>query len=166
MKRIILSLVLCCAFIGSGCSTKSAYQPVDGGTLEAQAQFAVGSVEDQSGFVPDEKEPIDLQWSMNDALNEALKNEGVLGQGGYLINTTILHYSPGNAFTRWIAPGAGATKLHINSTVLNSQGKTIATIPVERSIAAGGGYTIGAWKYVFKEVAQEIVAVLKKEINK
>lgn len=40
----------------------------------------------------------------------------------------------------------------------------MAKIPVNRSIAAGGGYTIGAWKTVFDDVAQEIVKVLKEQL--
>lgn len=37
-------------------------------------------------------------------------------------------------------------------------------IPVERSIAAGGGYTINAFKYVFEEVAKETTRVIKTQL--
>ena len=61
-------------------------------------------------------------------------------------------------------PGAGATKLVTESEIYTPEGVLVAKIPVNRSIAAGGGYTIGAWKTVFDDVAQEIVKVLKEQL--
>ena len=40
----------------------------------------------------------------------------------------------------------------------------MARLPVHRSIAAGGGYTINAWKYVFDDVAKETVRVMKEQL--
>lgn len=63
-------------------------------------------------------------------------------------------------------PGAGATKLTTVSIIYTADRRELARIPVTRSIAAGGGYTIGAWKYVFKDVAKETVKVIKEQILK
>lgn len=62
-------------------------------------------------------------------------------------------------------PGAGATKLSIDAVVTDQEGKRLARIPAERSVAGGGVYTIGAWEHVFTEVAKELVAVLR-DVNK
>ena len=98
---------------------------------------------------------------MRASIQAELSKKGALGTPGkYVIAITLLKYEPGNAGLRWFIPGAGATKLAINAIVSDVDGKQIARIPVERSIAAGGGFTIGAWKYAFDEVAAELVLVL------
>jgi hypothetical protein len=50
--------------------------------------------------------------------------------------------------------------------VLDGDGGAVGTFSVERSIAAGGGYTVGAYKYVFDEVAKAIVDYLKENTPK
>jgi len=98
-------------------------------------------------------------------LNAAISMEGLAGSNAtYVIKTKITEYAPGNAFTRWIIPGAGATKLSTESIVYTTDNIEVARIPVHRSIAAGGGYTIDAWKYVFEDVAKETVKVIKTQL--
>ena len=48
----------------------------------------------------------------------------------------------------------------------NCQNVEIAKIPIDRSVAAGGGYTIGAWEYVFTDVAERLVQDLEKNVLK
>ena len=98
---------------------------------------------------------------MREALEKALRAKGALGEEApWLVKVELVDYAPGNAFARWLLPGAGATKLKAVATVVDSEGSRAATIPVERSIGFGGAYTIGAWKYVFDEVAVEMVRLL------
>ncbi|MDR3154537.1 MAG: DUF4410 domain-containing protein [Deltaproteobacteria bacterium] len=78
----------------------------------------------------------------------------------WTIDVEIKEYAPGNAFARWLMPGLGKTKLSVLARIEDPEGNAAARIPVERSIAMGGGFTIGAWKYVFDEVANELVGVL------
>ncbi|WP_096399470.1 DUF4410 domain-containing protein [Candidatus Desulfovibrio trichonymphae] len=61
---------------------------------------------------------IDLAQAMGDALQFELKNRSSFSeQGNYIINVNILKYEPGNAFKRWLMPGAGETKLAANAFV-------------------------------------------------
>jgi len=166
--RTLPLLLLLCVLFTAGCSTKSRITPVgDAPHIPAGSTFAVGKTVDESGYVFGEKdERFSLPDTMNASLKNALAQESMTSdQGRLVINTRILAYAPGNAFARWLVPGAGATKLSTESEVCAPDGKVLAKIPVERSIAAGGGYTIGAWKYVFDDVAKEIVIVLKKDMT-
>jgi hypothetical protein len=150
-------------FLLSACSVKVGYTPLsDNISVEPGSVFSVGEITDVSGFEfpPDEEDTLVLTDSMKDALVKALEAKNVLGDNQFVVNVKILSYSPGNAFHRWLLPGAGATKLKVEATILNREGAPAALIPVERSIAAGGGFTIGAWKYVFVETAEAIVDVL------
>jgi hypothetical protein len=46
-----------------------------------------------------------------------------------------------------------------------TEGHVDATAQVNRSVDAGGGYTIGAWKESFEDVAVDLVADLKVNIT-
>lgn len=151
--------------LGTACSKTSSFDIKNPElVLNAHDGFMVGTVEDKSGYQPQGDDPqIDLEKAFREALMKAVEKQGIEGSD-YTIETKIVTYEPGNAFARWLMPGAGATKLATVSSVLDKEGKVAATIPVERSIGFGGAYTIGAWKSVLTEVADEIVLVIKKQM--
>lgn len=134
--------------------------------LPTNAKFKVGETADVSGYTfTDKSEAFSLQDAMTAALTAALAFDGLNSdKTDFVIITKITGYAPGNAFTRWVIPGAGATTLSTESIVYTIDNVEIARIPVERSIAAGGGYTINAWKYVFEEVAKETTRVIKTQL--
>ena len=167
MKRLFLALLV--LLMVTGCSTKAQLIPnADVEQPLVADNFAVGAVHDESGFVfENPKEAFNLEDAMANALQQALQKKNMCDTcSEYVLNTKILEYSPGNAFARWIVPGAGATKLKTETTLASQDGTVFATIPVERVIAAGGGYTIGAWKYVFEDVSKAIVELLEKNVSK
>lgn len=166
MKKLLIILAAALILL-PGCSTKSALQREPGATAPAQgSQFRALPCVDQSNYTfKDEKDQFSLAEAMDRSLQTSLtKNSLFAAESGYKIKTTILEYAPGNAFARWILPGAGATRLKVNGLVLDADDREVARIPVERTIAAGGGYTINAWQYVFDEVADEMVKVLKEQL--
>jgi hypothetical protein len=131
-------------------------------SIEPGSIFSLGQIDDRSGFVfpPEEDDSLVLADAMGEALSKALEKRLVLGEGQYTVNVAILEYEPGNAFARWLLPGAGKTRLSVVASVVGPDGASAAKIPVERSIGFGGGYTIGAWRYVFDEVAEVIADLL------
>lgn len=167
MKKLYLGIILLALIVNVGCSTKVQIERLSPEVaIKHDALFAVGDIKDDSGYATSEKdEQFNLKEAMSSALSQVLTKEGLNGNG-YEIKTTILQYSPGNAFARWLIPGAGATKLQVECEVYSDEGILLAKIPVERMIAAGGGYTIGAWKYVFTDVAEAVVGAMKKHFLK
>jgi len=162
MKKLVLLLAIICPFL-AGCGTKSSYIAAPNAPVVNPADgFKVGQVEDLSGFQfnPNDKDAFSLKEAMSSALGSALARQGLMGEG-YSVNVNILAYAPGSAFARWLMPGAGATILSVEALILDKQGTQAAKIPVERHISAGGGFTVGAYKYIFEEVAQEIAALIK-----
>ena len=81
------------------------------------------------------------------------------------LQVSILDYQEGNAFKRWLLPGWGATVLKVEAT-LKENNDVIATSKIDSNIAAGGGYTIGAWKYVYTDVAKKLISDIKEEYAK
>lgn len=136
--------------------------------FDRSARFAVAETVDKSGFVfEDKSEAFALDTAFAEALATALADEGISGSedGTYTLKSEIVRYKPGNAFARWLLPGAGATELDTVTHVYDSRGNEVAALPVSTMIAAGGGYTIGADKTVFNDNAGQVADKLHKSFN-
>jgi hypothetical protein len=164
MKKGLLLPIYCLFLLFVvACSTKATYIALpDSVNVEPTSLFSVGEITDSSKFQfpQGETDTLVLTDAMSEALEKALKGKGALGDGQWIINVDIVDYAPGNAFMRWLLPGAGETLLKVVAHIVSQEGVAAARLPVERSIAAGGGYTVGAWEYIFTEVAETIVEYL------
>ena len=162
LAALILAPALALA-LAAGCGTKSSYMPTPSMELNPSGGFRVDQVNDSSGYkFPHGGNAFDLKDAMASALRAELGRQGLAAEKGlYTINVNILAYVPGNAFARYLLPGAGATKLYVEALILDRHYIEVAKIPVYRHIGVGGAFTIGAHKYVFEDAAQEIVSILK-----
>jgi hypothetical protein len=65
----------------------------------------------------------------------------------------IIEYDMGNAFKRWLLPTYGSTILNVHTDVIDLEKNEIVTyMEHKQTIAAGGLYSVGAWKYIFDYV--------------
>ena len=154
--------VLLLSFALAGCATHGAMQLSDEARpLAADAAFQNEEVKDASGFDwGTERDRADIATSLKAAIDWELTQANLAGTG-CVLRTDIVRYEPGSAFKRWLMPGFGATRLNVAGRVFTREGVLVAAVPVERYLGFGG-FTIGAWKDVFQDVAKEIVRVLKK----
>ena len=109
-----------------------------------------------------------IEETMKEALIKEFKDNNLLAlsnNSNIDLEVSILNYEEGNAFKRWILPGWGATVLKIEA-ILKENGDVIATSKIDSNIPAGGGYTIGAWKYIYTDVAKKLVSDIKEEYAK
>jgi hypothetical protein len=81
------------------------------------------------------------------------------------MNVNIIEYRKGDAFKRWLWPGYGSTVLVVEATLLDADGNVDATAQANRSVDAGGGYTVGAWKKIFEDVSADLVSDLKSTVT-
>jgi len=128
-------------------------------------KILVGDVANKTG----ESFDIDIAAMLRDAMVNELAKENLLGQQGardlVTMNVNIIEYRKGDAFKRWLWPGYGSTVLVVEATLLDAEGNVDATAQANRSVDAGGGYTTGAWKEIFEDVAADLVADLKVKIT-
>lgn len=166
----VLCPVLLCAMLLGGCGStvKSSYaptfQPALGTSVRMGAVVDAAPVENRG-----EKQDFDIESEMRQQLEKHLAKQGLLaepGSAGPVVEMTVRieNYEPGNAFARWLVPGLGATKLSVEC-VLTLAGDGVGTITVDRSVAIGGGYTIGEWKEVFEDVARNIAKELNRKLR-
>ena len=102
--------------------------------------------------------PEEIYKIYRESLNKALKRYGIAyepGKNKIITNITILGYKEGDAFIRWLAPGAGASRIQAQAT-LEVDGQIIGGVESQQTIAWGGGYSIGGWRKVIRWAAYDV----------
>lgn len=151
----------------TGCASgPSVVKFQDNYTPLPDTKVEVGSVDNSSGKTFD----IDIEKMLADAISKELQDRELLwtenNEGTKLvINTTIVEYEKGNAFKRWVMPGWGSTILAIQCDLKNDD-HLVGSANAKHVISFGGGFTIGAWKTVFSDIAKRVVGDLEAEIQK
>jgi hypothetical protein len=132
-------------------------------TPQAGTNIEVGRISNETGQTFD----ITIEDMLREALNKNLKEKNLLSTGtaGHrlALSAKIVEYEEGDAFKRWLLPGWGTTVLSVQSDIMEGD-RLVGTIEARRTVSAGGGYTIGAWKTIFNSVADDIVSDLRSKI--
>jgi len=71
----------------------------------------------------------------------------------------------GDAFQRWLWPGLGKTVLEVHCELQDGD-RVVGRADAKRTVDAGGGYTIGAWKSIYNDVAADIVEDVSTQLGK
>jgi hypothetical protein len=114
---------------------------------------------------------VDAPGMLRDALERALTEEEIKWSGDpsqdrFVLSIEIVEYEMGNAFKRWLLPGWGGTILSVRCELKDaSSGALALSMNHKRGVYVGGGYTIGAWRYIFKSVAHDIATELMIRIE-
>ncbi|MDY3204024.1 MAG: DUF4410 domain-containing protein [Arcobacter sp.] len=164
MKKIVFPSMILFIILFTGCSTKGSLVLKEGYKFENNPKINVDKITNDTSKVYEHN----IEEFMKEALFEELKNNELLVSGNEAkidLQVSILDYQEGNAFKRWLLPGWGATVLKVEAT-LKENNDVIATSKIDSNIAAGGGYTIGAWKYVYTGVAKKLISDIKEEYAK
>ena len=129
-----------------------------------ETSIGIGTVTNATGQTFD----VQIEDMFREALNDELKDENLLSTGAdghkLVLATKIVEYEKGNAFKRWLLPGWGDTVLSIQCDLMDGD-RLVGNIEARRTIAFGGGYTIGEWKRIFNRVAIDIVSDLREKIS-
>lgn len=162
MKSLLL--VVPVLFLAACGTVEHSVRVEDVQAFSADTKILVGEVTNKTG----EHFDADIEAMLRSAVVTELGDENLLGQAGapgvVTMNVNIIEYRKGDAFKRWLWPGYGSTVLVVEATLLDAEGNVDATAQANRSVDAGGGYTIGAWEKIFKDVAADLVSDLKVNI--
>jgi len=155
---LVVSVILAaCGAVHHEIKLNDNYAPPAGTKIE------VGTIENATGHVFD----IKVDDMFREALTERLNAEDLLlvGTEGrkLVISSKIVEYEKGDAFKRWLLPGWGATVLSVQSDIIDGD-RLVGAVEARRTVSAGGGYTVGAWKTIFDSVAADIVSDLRAKI--
>ena len=165
LKRTVLVIcVLGILHLASGCGAvehrvdfKGGYQAKPGTGVQ------IGPIINETGQEID----FDYQGLFREALEKQLKGKNLFWtqdkKSKLILAIRIIEYEKGSAFQRWLLPGWGSTILEVEGSFLEGI-EEVATCKALRTVDIGGGYTIGAWKSVFKKVAGDLAKDLSKKI--
>jgi hypothetical protein len=141
----------------------------DGYTLKQGSRIQAGNATNVTGNTFEE---IDIEKAFKEELDKSLVKNGLNGAGSdagksFLLPCKIVEYEQGNAFKRWLLPGWGATALSVQCDLREIPGeRTVGSVEARRTVSAGGGYTIGAWKTIFTTVADDVSMEISSKIGK
>jgi len=162
--RTVLAVVS--AILLAACGTaQHAVKVEDQQAFRSDTKIMVGEVANKTG----ESFDIDVEGMLREAMGDELIKQNLLGTqdepGVVTMNINIIEYRKGDAFKRWLWPGYGSTVLVVEAMLLDNEGNVDATAQANRSVDFGGGYTAGAWKKIFANVAEDLVSDLEKSIT-
>jgi len=170
MIRKLVVLCCLCAIALQGCAPTKLSGKFKGDKFSSDTRVTVGIVMNKSGTEYPDIKPEQL---LKEALTEALEQEGILYKNGQqgpriTIDANIIEYQMGNAFLRWVGllplKDAADTSAMVQCDVRNEKGTLVATIDTFRTVEQGvlfGLGSVGAWSYIFKDVAKDVVTELK-----
>ena len=163
MKTLILTMPI--LFLTACGTVEHSVRVADQQAFTPATKVVVADVSNKTGETFD----INIEQMLREAMVKELTTENLLGHAGnpnvVSMNINVIEYRKGDAFKRWLMPGYGSTVLVVEATLLDADGNVDATAQANRSVDAGGGYTIGAWKTIFGDVASDLVSDLKARIS-
>jgi hypothetical protein len=165
-KRFRLWFAICAVsvMVATGCGSVSHQLVLNQDYVpSADTKVAIGPVNNNTGHEYD----IYIVDMFKGALQDKLAHENIMwgGDGGekITISTKIIEYEEGNAFQRWLLPGWGTTVLSVQCELRNGE-RLVGSVEARRTVSAGGGYTIGAWRYIFMDVAEDVAKELRAKL--
>jgi hypothetical protein len=163
--RNVAALALAVLF-AVGCGTVEHKVSLENGyRVQPGTKVVVGPVQNKTGQSFD----IDVDKMLADALTQRLKDEDLYWTSDpapkLTLSADIVQYAKGDAFKRWLMPGYGSTALVVHATLTDANNHEVGAVDAKRTVDAGGGYTIGAWESIFRDVAADVVTDLKKQVK-
>ncbi len=161
-----LVFLLAVLVLAAGCTAHRAGTFKEDLSAKPAIKFAVGYVENKTG----ETFEVDVPEMYKEALQTALSKEGLLAEvnSGETVKlvTKIVEYKKGSAAKRWLMPGWGSTVFAVQVKLKEANGgKDLGNVEARRSIGFGGLLTVGAWKDIVKDIANDVVKELREKIG-
>lgn len=168
MKKIMFGLLATLAVVLTGCVVPTKNKTVSDALPRPGAKVVMGVVTNQTRQAFE----FDVATELRGAMVKQLEKRKLLASatpaaGDLLLNLNITEFRPGSAFKRWVMPGWGGTVLAIKGGLFELDGhKAVAQIDHQRTVAAGGFYTVGAEHYILNDVAGDLADDLQVRIAK
>jgi len=156
---IAMPLAVGCGTVAHNVSLENGYR------VQPGTKVVVGPVHNKTGQSFD----IDVDKMLADALTQRLKDQDLYWTSDpapkLTLSADIVQYAKGDAFKRWLLPGYGSTALVVHATLSDASNHEVGAVDAKRTVDAGGGYTIGAWESIFRDVADDVVTDLEKQVK-
>jgi hypothetical protein len=164
----LLPYIICIVIILSGCAAQTSGTGT-GKTLALNQsyKYKIEKIE----ISGEKKYEVDIKEMLRTSLDNALRDKNLLwydssNQQYYGISLRIIEYDMGNAFKRWLLPTYGSTVLSVHTDVIDLEKNEIVTyMEHKQTIAVGGAFSIGAWKYIFDNISKDIAIDIERKYS-
>jgi len=168
MRRLRYVLLAAIGILFVGCGTSSQNVTfIDGFQCPLNTKIFMPTPVNDTGKVFNEVIVEDL---FSQEMESALTMEGLFA---YKFSTDnklampckIIEYEPGDAFKRWLWPGYGSTVLNVKCDLKDFKtDKLVGHADARHTVDAGGAYTVGAFKNIFKDLSLGLVKEVKLKL--
>lgn len=166
--RYLFFAVTSILFVGCGSANQNV-KFVDGFQYPVETKIYLPTPVNATGKVFSE---VDVEEAFLMQMETALTTEGMLAskfstENKLSMPCEIIEYEPGNAFKRWLWPWYGSTVLNVKCEFKDfKNANVVGYAEARQTVDAGGAYTVGAWKKIFKNLSTDLVKEVKiKLIN-
>jgi hypothetical protein len=162
----VLAVLLSALVLVTGCGTVEHKVELDQRySVLPDTKIELGPVRNQTGHTFD----LDVEKMLADALSQSLQENNLDWQANpgpkLVLTVDIVQYEKGDAFKRWLMPGWGSTILEVRGDLNDADGSSVGSVDAKRTMDAGGAYTIGAWRTIFRSIAHDIVSQLGEQLK-
>lgn len=87
----------------------------------------------------------------------------------FVLRTKLIEYDEGNALTRWYSSftSRGASACTVHAELLDRRtGRVIGEMRSRQTVSFGGAYSIGAYAYICKRAADDLIGEIDKTVVK
>jgi hypothetical protein len=140
---------------------------LDARAFNSETKIGLGTIVNKTGKYFD----FDIEAVLEFAVVSKLVDEKLLAFEGdpnsVVMDISIIRYRKGNAFIREFLPlpGFSSTELAIEAFLFDSDGNLDAKAKAKRSVDWGGRYTVGAWRSIFDDLANDLIEDIRSEIR-
>jgi hypothetical protein len=158
-RILLVSLFLCAGILGcETVSTVQVQQPFEKAEKkQIQIERCINRTDYQGAH--------DLEAEATRALTEKIQESElfeIAPNAPFVLTCDIERFAEGSAAKRWLMPGWGATQAEVVVMIWEKPGeKVLASFRSETAVKGGGLYTIGADKYIFGAVFDDIIKKLR-----
>jgi hypothetical protein len=149
--------------LSAGCGLVRTSATLNGNAHVQPNRIGIAKITDTTTGVPNDINPSGL---LREALEKRLDEEKRLiptTEGNKLVlEATISDYKAGNAAKRLFLPW-GTTELEVKGSLKDMDGNIVGSVDAYRTVSIGGVFSVGAWKTIFADVADDIVEEIKRE---
>lgn len=164
----VIFALFCLALFGCAASGKPMTWVDKNVEFAKYSSFIIMPVENKTGQIFEQDIPAMLTAQLKEQFEKkslSLVEDDTDSAGVITVEGDLTLYVGGNAFKRWLAPGAGKTQCTLETRLYDkSNGQLVAEIVAAKEVSAGGLYSVGADEWILKDTASTIAKEVVEKI--
>ena len=120
----------------------------------------------------DKAPDIEVARALTEKIRARLEERGIAlaaepgADGAVVVDGRLSSYAYGDAFERWVVPGAGTTECLVQGELRDGRtGSKLGVVLSDRTVSSGGLYSAGAGSWILDTVATDIADAIAAQMK-